>query len=150
VRVTSVVNGFDVALERNTLTGGPQQRGYALALPLPVFDGGDALRAGARAAYLSALNGAAQAGVDAASELRETYAAYGTAWRLARHYRQEVVPLRKAIADENLLRYNGMLIGVFELLADAREQIASVSLAMEAERDFWRADAALAAAQLGH
>ena len=37
------------------------------------------------------------------------------------------MPLRKRIADENLLRYNGMLIGVFELLADAREQIASVN-----------------------
>ena len=35
----------------------------------------------------------------------------------------KIVPLRKTIADENLLRYNGMLIGVFELLADAREQI---------------------------
>ena len=29
--------------------------------------------------------------------------------------------MRKRIADENLLRYNGMLIGVFELLADARD-----------------------------
>jgi hypothetical protein len=31
------------------------------------------------------------------------------------------------IAEENLLRYNGMLIGVFELLADARAQIAGVN-----------------------
>jgi hypothetical protein len=42
------------------------------------------------------------------------------------------VPLRKQIAEENLLRYNGMLIGVFELLADARAQIASVNAAIEA------------------
>jgi len=38
-------------------------------------------------------------------------------------------------------RYNGMLIGVFELLADARAQIASVNAAIEAQRDFWLADA---------
>ena len=56
--------------------------------------------------------------------MREAYVAYRTAYDLARHYRDEIVPLRKRIAEENLLRYNGMLIGVFELLADAREQIA--------------------------
>ena len=44
--------------------------------------------------------------------------AYRTAYDIARHYRDEVVPLRKRIAEENVLRYNGMLIGVFELLAD--------------------------------
>ncbi len=57
---------------------------------------------------------------------RGLHGAYRTAYDIARHHRDEIVPLRKRIADENLLRYNGMLIGVFELLADAREQIASV------------------------
>ena len=59
--------------------------------------------------------------------MREAYHAYRAAYDIARHYRDEIVPLRKRIADENLLRYNGMLIGVFELLADARAQIASVN-----------------------
>ena len=53
------------------------------------------------------------------------------------------MPLRKQIADENLLRYNGMLIGVFELLLDARTQIASVNASIEALRDFWLAQADL-------
>jgi hypothetical protein len=57
--------------------------------------------------------------------------------------------LRKAISEENLLRYNGMLIGVFELLADAREQIVSVIQAIDAQREFWLADAALQAALIG-
>ena len=65
--------------------------------------------------------------INARSEVREAYPAYRTAYDLARHYRDEIVPLRKRIAEENLLRYNGMLISVFELLADAREQIASVN-----------------------
>ena len=46
------------------------------------------------------------------------------------------MPLRQRIAEENLLRYNGMLIGVFELLADARAQIASVNNYIESLRDF--------------
>ena len=48
-----------------------------------------------------------------------------------------------------LLRYNGMLVGVFELLADARAQIGAVVAAIEAQRDFWLADAALNAALAG-
>ena len=59
------------------------------------------------------------------------------------------MPLRQKILDENLLRYNGMLIGVFELLADARVQIASVRSAIDALRDFWLADADLDAALIG-
>ena len=85
----------------------------------------------------------------ATSQLRESYSAYRTAYDVARHYRDEVVPLRKTMAEENLLRYNGMLIGVFELLADAKDQIATVQAAIAAEQQFWLADAALQAAQIG-
>ena len=59
------------------------------------------------------------------------------------------MPLRQVIAEENVLRYNGMLIGVFELLAEARDQVASVTRAIEAQRQFWLADAALAATLIG-
>jgi outer membrane protein TolC len=48
-----------------------------------------------------------------------------------------------------VLRYNGMLIGVFELLADARTQIASVNASIEALRDFWIAQADLDMALIG-
>ena len=44
------------------------------------------------------------------------------------------------ISDEVLLRYNGMLASVFELLADSREQMSSVNAAIEAQRDFWLAE----------
>jgi hypothetical protein len=53
------------------------------------------------------------------------------------------------MADENVLRYNGMLIGVFELLAEARDQITSVNNAINAQQQFWLADAALAASVIG-
>ena len=148
-RVTSVVNGLHIAGVRNSETGRAPQKGYELEFTLPIFDFGDALRASAQADYMAALQRTAQVAVDAGSQVREQYGAYRTAYDLARHYRDEIVPLRKAIADENLLRYNGMLIGVFELLADAREQIGSVVQAIEAQRDFWLADAALQGALLG-
>ncbi len=143
------VDGLHIAGVRNSETGKPPQRGYELEMPLPIFDFGNAVRAESQARYMAALQRTAQLGVDASSQLRESHGAYRTAYDIAVHYRDEVVPLRRTIAEENLLRYNGMLIGVFELLADAREQVASVVQAIDAERDFWLADAALQAALVG-
>jgi outer membrane protein TolC len=54
-----------------------------------------------------------------------------------------VVPLARQISEEMLLRYNGMLIGTLDLLADARVQVRSVVGALEALRDFWLAEADL-------
>jgi hypothetical protein len=42
-----------------------------------------------------------------------------------------------------------MLIGVFELLADARAQITAVNTSIDALRDFWLAQADLDMALLG-
>ncbi|NMM11117.1 MAG: TolC family protein [Polaromonas sp.] len=77
------------------------------------------------------------------SEARQVYNDYRTAYDLARHYQDEVVPLRKFITDEVVLRYNGMLLSVFDLLADTRAQVLSVNSAIEAQRDFWLAEADL-------
>ncbi|MEW5882228.1 MAG: TolC family protein [Pseudomonadota bacterium] len=149
-RATSVIDGLHLAGVRNSETGKPPQKGYEIEFPLPLFDFGDARRAQAQSIYLAQLHRTAQVAVEAQSRLREIYGGYRTAYDLARHYRDEIVPLRKRIADEMLLKYNGMLIGVFDLLADAREQIGSVIQSIETQRDFWLADAALQAALLGH
>jgi outer membrane protein TolC len=148
-RVTSVVNGLHVAGVRNSETGESSQRGFEIELPLPLFDFGDAARAGSEARYLAAFNRTLEVANNASSQVRVAYEGYRSAYDLARHYRNEVVPLRQNITEESVLQYNGMLIGVFELLAAARAQSASVVQAIEAERDFWRAEAALKASLLG-
>ncbi|MCW5649079.1 MAG: TolC family protein [Ramlibacter sp.] len=125
------------------------RRGYELDIRLPVFDWGTARREAMNARSLAAARRYEAIERSASSQLRETYSAYRTAYDLARHYHDEVVPLRERMAEENVLRYNGMLIGVFELLADTREQIASVSAAIDAYQQFWLADAALAASMAG-
>lgn len=140
-RVTRFINvlELEVAREREKSHDGEVsvKRSYAISFELPIFDFGTARLAKAEAAYAQTLNRAAEAAVNARSEVREAYQAYRANYDIARHYRDEIVPLRKRIADENLLRYNGMLLGVFELLADARSQILSVNSSIEALRDFW-------------
>ena len=148
-RATRFVNLLDLSYLRNTGETGERATGYEIELQIPVFDWGGARVAKAEAMYMQAVHRAAGLAVDARSQVRESYSGYRTAYDLARHYRDEVVPLKKRIADEQLLRYNGMLISVFELLADAREQVVAVNAAIEAQRDYWIADAALQAALTG-
>ncbi len=148
-RITSFINGMEVGVARKSETGLPPQKGFVGELPLPIFDFGDSARTRSEATYMAAVHRTAALAVTASSQVREGYGAYRTAYDLARHYRDEIVPLRKTIAEENMLRYNGMFIGVFELLADTREQIGSVIQTIDAQRDFWLADAALQATLIG-
>ena len=142
-KVTRYLDLLEVGLLRSREDDGPVQRGVEVEFRLPIFDFGGARAARAEHLYMQAVNRAADTAVRARSEARESYGAYRTAFDLARHYRDEVVPLRKRISEEVLLRYNGMLSSVFELLADSRDAVASVNAYLEAQRDFWMAEADL-------
>ncbi|HEY6134593.1 MAG TPA: TolC family protein [Rubrivivax sp.] len=146
---TRFINVLELGVVQNRSNEEPTQRGWEIGLELPLFDWGDARVARAEGLYMQALHRAAETAINARSEVREAYTAYRSAYEIARHHTDEIVPLRKQIADENLLRYNGMLIGVFELLADARAQIASVNAAIQARRDYWVAQADLEMALIG-
>ena len=148
-RVTRFVNVLELGLVRNSFNDAPRQTGWELSLEVPLFDWGDARVARAEAIYMQSVHAAAHTAVNARSEVREAYANYRSAFDIARHHRDEIVLLRKRIAEEQLLRYNGMLIGVFELLADARAQIGSVTAFIETLRDFWLAKSDLDMALVG-
>jgi len=124
-------------------------RGYEIGLRLPIFDWGGMPRDAWSARTLAAANQYEATVRAAGSSLRESYSAYRTAYDIARQYRDEIVLVRKVISDENQLRYNGMIIGVFELLADARDQVNTVTSAINAEQQFWLADAALQSSLMG-
>lgn len=154
-RTTRFINVLDLDYVRNSKsskdskTSGSDRStapGYAITVELPLFDWGTARVARAEARYMQEVNKVAQAALDARSEARQTYRDYRTAYDLARHYRDQVIPLRKKMSDEIMLRYNGMLVSVFELLADAREQAHAVNAAIAAQKDFWLAQTNLEAA----
>lgn len=148
-RTTRFVNVLELGIVRNSSNEAPVQRGWEIGFELPLFDWGTARVARAESVYRQSLERAAETAINARSEVREAYGAYRTAWDVAKHHRDEIVPLHQRIAEENVLRYNGMLIGVFELLADARAQIAGVNAAIDALRDFWLAQADLDMALIG-
>ena len=148
-QATRFINVLEVGYTNESNTGVRQQNGYEIDVEIPLFDWGDAKLARTESTYMQSVHRLQSVALAAQSEVRESYQTYRTTYDLARHYRDEVVPLRKRIAEENVLRYNGMLIGVFELLADARDQIASVNAYIDALRDFWIAETDLQLALSG-
>jgi len=149
VRATRFINALEVGRARTKEGQDPFAYGYVIGIEIPIFDWGTARVARAEATYMQAVHRVAEVAINARSEVRDAYSAYRSNFDLARHYRDEIVPLRKRISEEMLLRYNGMLTGIFELLADSREQVGAVSAYLAVLRDFWIADADLQASLSG-
>ncbi len=57
--------------------------------------------------------------------------------RSAEHYRTVLLPLREKSVKESQLRYNAMLLGVFQLLQARREQIEVYRDYLDTVRDYW-------------
>lgn len=148
-KTTRFINVLHGGYVNKSVTGEEREDGYEIELELPLFDWGGARVARAEAIYMQSVNRTADTAIRARSQVREAYSAYRTTYDIAKHYRDEVIPLRKQISDEMLLRYNGMLVSTFELLADARAQIGAVNAAIEAQRDYWIAETELQAAVNG-
>jgi outer membrane protein TolC len=128
----------------------PFERGYTVTLEVPIFDSGAARVKKSEATYAQAVDRFAHAAIEARSQIRLAYAGYRAAYELALQQRDEVLPLRKAIAQESLLRYNASQISIFELLSDAREQAAGVDGYIQRLRDFWIAKSRLDGSLLGN
>jgi outer membrane protein TolC len=120
-----------------------------LEFAIPIFDTGKARMRKSELAYMRAANLLAEKAVNVRSEARSAYEAYRSNYDIARHYRNNVVPLRTKVEEESLLTYNGMISNTFELLTDTRDKINSTLLSVNAKRDFWLAEADLAPAIYG-
>ncbi|MBI3435098.1 MAG: TolC family protein [Proteobacteria bacterium] len=123
--------------------------GIEIGFQIPLFDFGEVKVREARETYMQAVNRLAATAINARSQARAAYAAYRSSHDIAAHYDREVLPLRKIISEETLLRYNAMQIDVFALLTEARQRIAASTNAIAAHRDFWLASVNLAAAVAG-
>ncbi len=150
-KTTRLINVLDIGPARvlEGRRGEAYKKGITLGFELPLFDWGSARVKRAEAIYTQALERTAQTAIEAETEVRAAYTRYRVRYEIARHVQDEIVPLRQRILQESQLRYNGMLVSAFELLAGAREQIGSVNQYINAMRDFWLADASLAMATMG-
>ncbi|WP_439587850.1 TolC family protein [Hydrogenophaga sp.] len=75
------------------------------------------------------------------SMAREAWAQLQLRHAATTHAQDVVVALQGSLAQDSLLRYNGMLQSTWELLASARERLRALDEALQARRDFWLAQA---------
>jgi len=120
-----------------------------LEFAIPIYDTGKARMRTAELSYLQAANALAEKAVNVRSEARGAEGAYHASYKIARHYRDVLVPLRATVEEEGLLSYNGMITNTFELLTDVRERLSAELEGANAKRDFYIAQADLTAAIYG-
>ncbi len=82
-----------------------------------------------------------QLAVERRSMAREAWTTLQLRHASALHAQNVVVKLQAAIEQETQLRTNGMLQSTWDLLASARERMASLDAAVQAKRDYWLAHA---------
>lgn len=119
------------------------ERGFDMELQIPIFDGGEVRVRQAVETYNRAFNRLTEQAVNIRSEARDAYRSYRSAYDIATHYQQEVLPLRKIISDEMQLRLSSMQVDVFALVTEARQRVASLRAAIQAKQDFWLAQSEL-------
>jgi outer membrane protein TolC len=126
-------------------TGG----GVEVEFQVPIFDLGEVRLRQAGEAYMQAVNRLTEMAVNARSQARDAYQTYRATYDIAVSYRDRILPVRRIITDETILRYGAMQIDVFALLTEARQRVAVNIAAIGAQRDFWLASASLTAAISG-
>lgn len=142
--------GYADKITRDKATGQrTKDRGFDVAFEIPIFDFGEVRVREAEATYMGSVNRLLQRAVNVRSEARDAYRSYRSTYDIANHYTREVLPLRKIIVDESQLRYNGMLIDVFDLLLEVRQRITVNTAAIAARREFWLASTNLTTAVVG-
>lgn len=115
-------------------------KGFDIVIQIPIFDMGEVNVRKANESYMLAVNRFAEMAINVRSEARAANQTYRAAYDITREYQSQVLPLRQIVNEQVLLQYNGMLVDAFELLATARESIASNAAAIETLRDFYLAE----------
>ncbi len=129
-----------VAAERGFTSGGDDWSvGPAVALEVPLFYQGQ----GEVGAAVGQMKQNENLYASTAVQIRATARALAVQLLSARsavnHYDSVVLPLKEKAVEETQLQYNGMLVGVFQLLQVKREEVEAASLRTEQLRDYWLA-----------
>jgi cobalt-zinc-cadmium efflux system outer membrane protein len=113
--------------------------GPTVELGLPIFDQGQARVVRAQVEFKRSQERVAALAVDIRSEAREARARLTAAHAVVRHYQTALLPLQQNIVSETLKLYNGMLVGVYDLLLAKQNQILTARQYITSSRDFWLA-----------
>jgi cobalt-zinc-cadmium efflux system outer membrane protein len=133
--------GVGVASERDS--DGTWRTGPRVELGLPLWEQGQGRVTALEAERQRQLQGATALAIAIRSEVREGWQRLAAAQAAARHFQGVLLPLSQRIVDETQRLYNGMLVGVYDLIRSKQDQIATAREYVAAIRDYWVARAEL-------
>lgn len=128
-------------LERDL--GGDRALGPVVELEAPIFDWGRAEVARIRARIVQARRRLEALAIRARAEVRSTHAELVTHRRMAEYYQSTLVPAQAELLALAQVRYDAMLLGVYDLLRARQDELAARERGIEATRDYWIARARL-------
>ena len=129
--------GIGVQFKR--YSDGEKAYGPKIELGLPIFNQGQTRIARLESERKRAEEQVSALAVDIRSEARENRGRVMATAQVVRHYQTALLPLQQTIVAETLKFYNGMLIGVYDLLLASQSQIQTGRQYIAANRDFWLA-----------
>ena len=113
--------------------------GPSLALPIPLFDGGGAGVAAARAELRAALHEHHALAVEVRSAARRLHTRVTALNAKAAYLGAVNLPLRSRLLRETLQNYNAMQIGAFAVLSARQQELLAVREHLAAQREAWLA-----------
>lgn len=113
--------------------------GPAVQLTLPLFYQGQGEVGVARARMKREEHLYADASVQVRNTARALRAELESARRGVRQQHGVVLPLRQRVVQQTQLEFNAMQVGIFQLLAAKRDQLAAAEHYLELRRRYWRA-----------
>ena len=149
-RSSRLFGPIEVGVDLHQFPDGPRVFGPSLVLELPIFDQRQALIARLEAQERQTERRLTAISVTARSEVRLSQAEVLAARQVVDQYRDVVLPLRSQIVGQAQLHYNGMLIGLPQLLMLKQNEVEAQARYIDSVRDYWVARADLDRAVGGH
>jgi outer membrane protein, heavy metal efflux system len=140
---TSWFASIDAGANAERETDGQWRIGPSLIVPVPLFDQGQAAVAKAIALYRQSEQRYLAAVIDVQSRVRLALDQMQRARARALFYRDQQLPLQQKLVEQMQLEFNGMYVGIFELLSTKRDAIDTGREYIDSLRDYWTARAAL-------
>jgi cobalt-zinc-cadmium efflux system outer membrane protein len=116
-----------------------QFTGPRVELSLPFFDQGQGRLARLEAGLRESEERLAALAVDLRAELRAARDRLAAAHEQVHYLKRVLLPLRQTILAETQQRYDGMLLGAYDLLRAKQNELGTARDYIKAVRDFWLA-----------
>jgi cobalt-zinc-cadmium efflux system outer membrane protein len=142
-RATALMPSLEVGAHAEKESDEAWGVGPSVAVPIPLFDQGQARMARSAAELRRAQQEYYALAVRIRAATRAVLDRLRGAEDRALYYRDILLPLQERIVREAQLQYNAMQLGVFELLRDRQQQIETGVAYVEVLRDYWVARAEL-------